>query len=116
MALNKTIEELTGKPKDKVKYLLTRIDDDSLSVCIRFACKKPPECIHDPVFDYTKASPNYTQAGNKFADMRNDVAHNNELRRSLSGIREEYKLLIRLLFAMGLMRLEIPNEDICHDF
>lgn len=44
------------------------------STRIRFACKKLPECIYDPVLGYTKASPNYTQAGNKFAGMRNDVA------------------------------------------
>lgn len=112
VALNKTIEELTGKPKDKVKYLLARLDDDSLSTRIRFACKKLPEDIRHSVFNHTKVNPKYTQVGNRFTNMRNDIAHGNEPRQSLGDIREEYKLMVRLVFVMRLMRLEIPNEDI----
>lgn len=111
-ALNKTMQDLTGKPKGKVKYLLRRIDDDSLSTRIRFACKKLPEHIHHAVFNHTKVNPKYTQMGNKFADMRNDIAHGNKSRQNLSDIREEYKLLMNLVFVMRLMRLEIPEEDI----
>lgn len=111
-ALNKTIEELTGKPKDKVKYLLGRIDDDSLSMRIRFACKRLPEDIRHSVFNHTKVNPKYAQVGNRFTNMRNDIAHGNEPRQSLSDIREEYKLMMHLVCAMRLMQLEIPNEDI----
>lgn len=68
VALNKTIEGLTGKPKDKVKYLLGRIDYDSLSTRIRFARKKLPGDIHHSVFNHTKVNPKYPQMGNKFAD------------------------------------------------
>lgn len=59
-ALNKTIEELTGKPKDKVKYLLGRIDDDSFSTRIRFAYKKLLEDISHSVFNHVKVNSKYT--------------------------------------------------------
>lgn len=86
-ALNKTIEELAGMPKDKAKYSLARINDDSLSMRIRFACKKLPEDIRHSVFNCTKVNPKYAQMSNKFAGMRNDIAHGNEPKQSLSIIR-----------------------------
>lgn len=54
--------------------------------------------------------------GNKFADMRNDIAHGNEPRHGFSDIREEYKLMMHLVYAMGLIRVEIQNEDIVRLF
>lgn len=74
------------KPEDKLKYLLGRIDNNSLSVRIRSICKKLPECIYGSVFNHAKANLKYMQAGNKFVDMRNDIAHGNELRRNFSDI------------------------------
>lgn len=106
MALSKTIDELTGKPKDKVKYLLARIDDDSLSTRIRFACKKLPEDIRYSAFNHTKVNPKYMQMSNKFADIRNGNAHGNEPRRSLNDIREEYRLMMRLVLGDGAYAIQ----------
>lgn len=50
--------------------------------------------------------------GNKFADMKNDIARGNEPRHGFSDICEEYKLMMHLVYAVGLMRPEIQNEDI----
>ena len=74
-ALNKTIKELTGKTKDKVKYLLGRIDDGGLSTRIRFACKKLLENIRRFMFNHTKVNSKYAQIDSKCFARRYEKWH-----------------------------------------
>lgn len=108
---NSRVSLFTGKPKDKVKYLLARVDNNSLSMHIRFACKKLTEDIHHSAFNHTKSNPKCTQIGNKFADIRNDIAYGNKSRQKVSGTCAEYKLKTCLVFMIKLMQLEISSQD-----
>ena len=79
---------------------------------IRYACKSLTNEVAEAVFRRTGASRRYTQLGKKITELRNDIAHGNEPRHELRSIANEYQLLINLVFAMRLIRLQIPDEDV----
>lgn len=67
--------------------------------------------ICDVVFEKSSVNRKNTQLGKKIATMRNDIAHGNKPRYELSDIRNEYKLLVNLIFVMRLIRVGIPDDE-----
>lgn len=104
-------EGLSSAPKRIVKRLSERIEDDSLEARIRYACKNLSPMICDVVFEKSSVNRKNTQLGKKIATMRNDIAHGNKPRYELSDIRNEYKLLVNLVFVMRLIRVGIPDDE-----
>lgn len=78
---------------------------------IRYACKKLPQTVCDVIFEKSSVNGKNTRLGKKITTMRNDIAHGNKPRYDLGDIREEYKLLINLVFIMRLLRVGIPDDD-----
>jgi hypothetical protein len=104
-------EELPSDSKRILKRLSDRVEDDSLEARIRYACKKLPQTVCDVIFEKSSVNGKNARLGKKITTMRNDIAHGNKPRYDLGDIREEYKLLINLVFIMRLLRVGIPDGD-----
>ncbi len=111
-AICEAAERLTSNPKRILLRLSERVSEDNLETRIRYACKSLTNEVAEAVFRRTGASRRYTQLGKKITELRNDIAHGNEPRHELRSIANEYQLLINLVFAMRLIRLQIPDEDV----
>ena len=111
-AIREAAEDLPSDPKRILLRLSKRVSEDNLETRIRYACKSLTDEIAEAVFKSTGANRKYTQLGKKITELRNDIAHGNEPRHEFKSIAKEYRLLINLVFAMRLIRLQIPNEDV----
>lgn len=111
-AMLEAAEGLPSAPRRIVLRLSERIEEDNLEARIRHTCKILPEAVTSAVFESTSVNRKNTQLGKKITTMRNDIAHGNELKYDLRDIREEYRLLDNLVFAMRLMLISIPSEDV----
>ena len=111
-AMLEAAESLPSDPKRIVLRLSERIEEDNLEARIRHACKTLPKTVASAVFKNAGVNRKNTQLGKKITIMRNDIAHGNKPHHSLNAIREEYKLLSNLIFAMRLMRVNIPDDEI----
>ena len=111
-AICEAAEGLASNPKRILLRLSERFFEDNLETRIRYACKSLTNEVSEAVFRSTGANRKYTQLGKKITELRNDIAHGNEPRHELKSIANEYRLLVNLVFAMRLIRLQIPNEDI----
>jgi hypothetical protein len=111
-AMLETAENLPSDSKKIVVRLSKRVEEDNLAARIRHTCKALPEAVADAAFENTGANRRYTQLGKKITTVRNDIAHGNKMQYKLSDIREEYRLLCNLVFAMRLMLVSIPSEDV----
>lgn len=111
-AINKAAEGLTSAPKRILQKLGERVSEDNLETRIRHACKSLADEVAEAVFKSTGTNRKHSQLGKKITELRNDIAHGNEPRHELKSVTNEYRLLMNLVFAMRLMRLQIPDEDI----
>lgn len=111
-AICEAAENLASEPKRILLRLSERVSEDNLATRIRYACKSLTDEVAEAVFRSTGANRKYTQLGNKITELRNDIAHGNEPKHELRSIANEYRLLVNLVFAMRLIRLQIPNEDV----
>lgn len=111
-AICEAAEGLASEPKRILLRLSERVSEDNLETRIRYACKSLTDEVAEAVFRSTGANRKYTQLGKKITELRNDIAHGNESKHELRSIVNEYRLLINLVFAMRLIRLQIPNEDV----
>ena len=89
-----------------------RVLDDSLKSRIRYVTKVLPTSVMQVAYKGLEVCEDDKSLGSKIATVRNDIAHGNELSHKLSDLRKEYRLLIRLVFAMRLLRLDIPDNDV----
>lgn len=110
-AISDAAEGLPSDSKRILKRLGDRVEDDSLEACIRYACKELPPTVCDAVFEKSSVNRKNTRLGKKITTMRNDIAHGNKPHHDLGEIREEYKLLVNLVFVMRLLRIGIPDVD-----
>lgn len=111
-AICEAAEGLASNPKRILLKLSERVSEDNLESRIRHACKSLSDEVAEAVFRSTGANRKYTQLGKKITELRNDIAHGNEPRHELKSIANEYRLLVNLVFAMRLIRLKIPNQDV----
>lgn len=111
-AIIEAAAKLSSKPKRILMRLSERIDEDNLETRIRYSAKTLPQDISISVFKNTGTDVNNSQLGQKITELRNDIAHGNKPRHKLKSVTDEYKLLMKLIFAMRLMRLEIPESEI----
>lgn len=111
-AICKAAESLASDPRRILLRLSKRVSEDNLEARIRYACKSLTDEVAEAVFRSTGANRKYTKLGKKITELRNDIAHGNKPRYELKSIANEYRLLINLVFAMRLIRLQIPNEDV----
>ena len=111
-AICEAAEDLASGPKRILLRLSERVSEDNLATRIRYACKSLTDEVAEAVFRSTGANRKYTQLGNKITKLRNDIAHGNEPKHTLRSIANEYRLLVNLVFAMRLIRLQIPSEDV----
>lgn len=111
-AIIEAAEKLPSRPKQRLKRLSERIDEDNLETRIRYSVKNLPQDISISVFKNTGVNANYSQLGKKITELRNDIAHGNKPRHKLKSVTGEYKLLVKLIFAIRLMRLEILESEI----
>lgn len=111
-AIMEAAEKLTSQPKRILTRLSERIDEDSLDARIRYSVRTLSKDVSTSVFKSTGININYSQLGKKITELRNDIAHGNKPRHKLKSVTDEYKLLVKLILAMRLMRLEIPEGEI----
>ncbi len=111
-AICKASEDLPSDPKRILLRLSKRIFEDNLEARIRYTCKTLSNEVAEAVFQSTGANRKNKELGKNFTQLRNAIAHGEEPMHELESIRNEYRLLFNLVFAMRLGRLRIPDEDI----
>ena len=106
---NAMLEAAKSLPSDSRRIVLRlseRVDEDNLEARIRHACKTLPETVVNVAFENAGINRKNNQLGNKITTVRNDIAHGNKLQHNLGAVREEYKLLNNLVFAMRLLIID----------
>lgn len=86
--------------------------NDSLESRIRHVAFSLPDNVSQVTYRGLEECEADKSLGYKIATARNDIAHGNELSYKLRDLRGEYRLLARFVFAMRLMRLDIPDDDV----